>query len=69
MKHMDSKKFAHLDQLKRTDVEKWAGRVIYKRGDAYHCSGRVEKLALTPDGALIGGQRPYYFLDAPIEYR
>jgi uncharacterized Zn finger protein len=50
---MDSGKFAHLDQLKRTDVEKWAGRVIYKRGDAYHRSGRVEKPALTPDGGLI----------------
>lgn len=37
----------------RDDVKKWAGRVIYKRGDDYHRSGRVEKPALTTDGALI----------------
>ena len=48
-----SEKINHLDQLKRADVEKWAGRVIYKRGDAYHRSGRVEKPAMTADGALI----------------
>ncbi|MBA4421777.1 MAG: hypothetical protein C0390_01600 [Syntrophus sp. (in: bacteria)] len=39
--------------MKLPDLEKWAGSVIYKRGDAYHRSGQVEKPAMTADGALI----------------
>ena len=46
-------KFKRLEQVKRAHVEEWAGSVIYKRGADYHRSGRVEKPAITADGALI----------------
>ncbi len=46
-------KAAQLQQITRGELVAWAGATIVQRGQSYQRSGRVQHLALTPDGALV----------------